>query len=76
MSDRDLPVSTDDRDAAERELVFAHTGNVTDVVKAFEVTFDQLYADRDTDEFEFNWRSRFRIANTKSLNRGSISPGV
>ena len=50
---------TDDRDAAERELVFAHTGNITDVVKAFEATFDQLYADRDTDEFEFNWRQPF-----------------
>ena len=26
---------------------------------AFAVTFDQLYDDRDTDEFEFNWRQPF-----------------
>ena len=48
-----------DRDSAERELVFEHSGKVTAVVSAFEETFDQLYADRDTDEFEFNWRQPF-----------------
>jgi hypothetical protein len=50
---------TDDRDAAERELVFAHVGTVGDVIRAFGVTFEQLYQDRDTDEFEFNWRQPF-----------------
>jgi len=50
---------TDDRAESERELVFAHTGRIVDVVTAFEETFDQLYADRDTDEFEFNWRQSF-----------------
>ena len=50
---------TEDRDASERELVFAHTGRITDVIAAFGATFDQLYADRDTDEFEFNWRQPF-----------------
>ncbi len=50
---------TEDRDETERELVFAHTGPIRDVLKAFEATFDQLYADRDTDEFEFNWRQPF-----------------
>lgn len=52
---------TDDREEGERELVFAHTGTLDDVVKAFEATFDQLYADRDTDEFEFNWRQPFPL---------------
>ena len=50
---------TEDRDAAERELVFSYTGTVEDVVRSFAVTFDQLYEDRDTDEFEFNWRQPF-----------------
>lgn len=50
---------TEDRDSAERELVFAHAGRVADICRAFEVTFEQLYADRDTDEFEFNWRQPF-----------------
>lgn len=50
---------TEDRDGGERELVFEHAGKVADVVRAFEETFDQLYADRETDEFEFNWRQPF-----------------
>ncbi|MGD9562245.1 MAG: hypothetical protein AB7F88_08480 [Pyrinomonadaceae bacterium] len=50
---------TDDRNNAERELVFEHSGKAADVIRAFEETFDQLYADRDTDEFEFNWRQPF-----------------
>lgn len=53
---------TEDRDETERELVFEHNGTVGDIVKAFEETFDQLYADRDTDEFEFNWRQPFPYA--------------
>lgn len=50
---------TDERDATERELVYSHSGKIRDVIAAFAETFDQLYADRDTDEFEFNWRQPF-----------------
>ena len=50
---------TEDREVSERELVFAHLGDVRDVCSAFAETFDRLYEDRDTDEFEFNWRQRF-----------------
>ncbi len=50
---------TDDREAGTRELVFSHTGNVGEVCRSFAETFDQLYEDRDTDEFEFNWRQPF-----------------
>ena len=50
---------TDERDAAERELVFSHSGPLADVIGSFAATFDQLYEDRDTDEFEFNWRQPF-----------------
>lgn len=50
---------TDERNAAERELVFSHTGKTADIVVAFAETFDQLYEDRDTDQFEFNWRQPF-----------------
>lgn len=49
------------RRAAERELVFAHAGDVRDVSEAFYKTFAQLYADKDTDEFEFNWRQPFPL---------------
>lgn len=50
---------TEDRDTAERELVYSHTGTIAETIAAFGVTFDQLYEDRDTDEFEFNWRQPF-----------------
>lgn len=65
---------TDDRDVTERELVFAHKGTVSEVVRAFAITFDQLYEDRNTDEFEFNWRQPFPYAEFAEfkarLNRG------
>ena len=50
---------TEDRDSGERELVFSHEGTVGVVCNAFAKTFEQLYADRETDEFEFNWRQPF-----------------
>ena len=50
---------TEERDAAEKELVFSHMGTINEVCKAFAETFDQLYEDRKTDEFEFNWRQPF-----------------
>jgi hypothetical protein len=53
---------TDERDAAEKQLVFQHVGTVGMTIAAFAETFDQLYADRDTDEFEFNWRQPFPLA--------------
>ncbi len=53
---------TDERDATERELVYSYMGNVSDVIAAFAETFEQLHVDRDTDEFEFNWRQPFPFA--------------
>lgn len=50
---------TDERESDERELVFSHQGKTRDVCSAFAATFEQLYADRETDEFEFNWRQPF-----------------
>ena len=53
---------TDERESSERELVYSHTGKITDVCRTFAETFNQLYEDRDTDEFEFNWRQPFPFA--------------
>lgn len=50
---------TEERDTTEREMVYSHTGTVKETVAAFSETFEQLYEDRDTDEFEFNWRQPF-----------------
>lgn len=50
---------TEDRHLNERELVYSHDGTVKEAMAAFGETFDQLYEDRETDEFEFNWRQPF-----------------
>ena len=63
---------TDDRSFAERELIFEHLGTVQSVCGAFAVTFDQLYADRDTDEFEFNWRQPFPYTEYNGFKAASI----
>jgi hypothetical protein len=53
---------SEDRAAEVRELVYAHRGKITDICRTFAETFNQLYEDRDTDEFEFNWRQPFPLA--------------
>ncbi len=50
------------RDASERKMIFAHDGKIRDICKAFYETFAQLYEDKNTDEFEFNWRQSFPLA--------------
>ncbi len=52
---------TEERADRERDLVYRHEGNIKDVCTAFVETFRQLYEDRDTDEFEFNWRQPFPL---------------
>ena len=49
------------RESENRELVFAHEGKIADVCRNFAETFNQLYEDRNTDEFEFNWRQPFPV---------------
>lgn len=50
---------TEERIETEREFCFSHHGNVKEICDSFYETFAQLYEDRDTDEFEFNWRQPF-----------------
>ena len=60
---------SDERDVSERELVFTHTGAVREICAAFAATFDQLYKDRDTDDFEINWRQPFPLAEFKEFKK-------
>ena len=60
---------TDEREANEKELVFSHTGKIHDIVAAFAETFEQLYTDRDTDEFEFNWRQPFPYSEYEEFRK-------
>lgn len=57
---------------AEREIkstVFTHQGNANEIVEAFYQTFSQLYEDRNTDEFEQNWRQPFPFTEFESLSK-------
>jgi len=51
----------DAREPELGELVFVYSGDKREFCRAFAATFEQLYADRDTDEFEFNWRQPFPL---------------
>ncbi|MFN2411491.1 MAG: hypothetical protein ABR535_00330 [Pyrinomonadaceae bacterium] len=64
---------TDEREASERELVFSHTGAVRDICEAFAETFERLYEDRETDEFDFNWRQPFPFLEYKDF-QNAIQP--
>jgi hypothetical protein len=61
---------TDEREPALREMVFSHRGTVREICDAFAVTFEQLYQDRDTDEFEFNWRQPFPFREYERFQLG------
>ena len=60
---------TDERDAAEKQLVFSHVGTIGVICAAFAKTFEQLYADRNTDEFEFNWRQPFPMREYEEFRK-------
>ncbi len=47
------------RAESEGEIVFSYEGDVENFCKAFYATFKQLYAEREIDEFEENWRQPF-----------------
>jgi hypothetical protein len=58
---------TEKRDASEGETVFSYQGNALKIAEAFHETFVQLYEDRNTDEFEFNWRQPFPLAEYENF---------
>jgi hypothetical protein len=58
----------------ERELVFRHQGRASETCQAFYKTFAQLFADKDTDEFEFNWRQPFPLKEYEAFERKLKSP--
>jgi hypothetical protein len=64
---------TEERDTAEKQLVFSHVGTVGVIIASFGETFDQLYEDRDTDEFDFNWRQPFPLAEYDEFRKAVIT---
>lgn len=53
----------------EGEIVFSYHGNVKEFCRSFYETFAQLYEDRETDEFEFNWRQPFPFAEFENFSQ-------
>ena len=53
----------------EGEIVFSYQGSVKDFCESFYETFAQLYEDRNTDEFEFNWRQPFPVQEYEDFKR-------
>jgi hypothetical protein len=58
---------TFNRLSTEAETVFSYQGNAEEFCRAFHQTFSQLYEDRNTDEFEQNWRQPFPFTEYKDL---------
>lgn len=54
---------TEERFAENREKVFGYEGKIAEICQAFYDTFAQLEADKNTDEFEQNWRQSFPLAD-------------
>ncbi|MEZ5426800.1 MAG: hypothetical protein R2747_11070 [Pyrinomonadaceae bacterium] len=52
---------TEDRETRTAEKVFSYEGGTREISKAFYETFRQLYAEREADEFEQNWRQPFPL---------------
>jgi hypothetical protein len=59
----------------EGEIVFSYHGNAKDFCRSFYETFAQLYEDRETDEFEFNWRQPFPFEEFRNFESKVKSSG-
>jgi hypothetical protein len=53
-------------------LVYSYVGEPGQALKAFAETFDQLYRDKDTDDFEINWRQPFPVEEYEQF-KGKIA---
>ncbi len=66
----DVSVQITEYPTADREngeIVYSYSGTALEVAAAFEQTFQQMYDERDIDEFEENWHQKFPIAEFESL---------
>ncbi len=64
---------TTGREISEGNVVFDHQGDVSDFCRAFGETFARLYEDRETDEFEFNWRQPFPYREYEEFRKAATT---
>jgi hypothetical protein len=69
----EYPPSEDSKN--EGEIVFSYHGNAKNFCQSFYETFAQLYEDRETDEFEFNWRQPFPFEEFRNFESKVKSHG-
>ena len=55
------------KDHSEGETVFEYQGDKLEIAKAFATTFQQMYEERDIDEFEENWHQKFPVKEFDDL---------
>lgn len=60
---------TEERDLSKGEKVFFHVGDAKQIAEAFQETFEQLYAERNIDEFEDNWHQKFPLEEFEKLSK-------
>lgn len=58
---------TPDRQLGLRSLVYSYCGVRQEVCEAFYKTFERLYEDKETDEFESNWQKPFPLEEFKKF---------
>ncbi len=58
---------TEIREEGKRETVYFYEGDAKQIAEAFCETFEQLFQERDTDEFEANWHQKFPLEEFSRL---------
>jgi hypothetical protein len=60
---------TEERESQKSEKVFSYMGDVKQIAEAFRETFQQLYEERNIDEFEDNWHQKFPFEAFEKLSK-------
>jgi hypothetical protein len=58
---------TSERDLSKSEKVYFYVGDAKQFAEAFYITFAQLFAERNIDEFEDNWHQKFPLEEFEKL---------
>ncbi|MEZ5345629.1 MAG: hypothetical protein R2681_08750 [Pyrinomonadaceae bacterium] len=66
---------TEERDQLRSRRVFIHRGEAHQIATAFLKTFDQLFDERNVDEFEQNWHQKFPTAEFERLKAAVENDG-
>lgn len=60
---------TEDREERTGDKVFSYEGDTREICAAFYETFQQLFVEREADEFEENWRQPFPVREFENFGQ-------